>query len=85
MIYISEVINVNLDKMAKNLTAIRGRKTREEMAIELGVTPSAVGMYERGERVPRDETKLKYAKLAGRSIDEIFFTTNDTKCVWKDE
>ena len=35
---------------------------------------SALAMYEAGERVPRDEIKIKLAKIYNRSVNYIFFT-----------
>lgn len=34
-----------------------------EMARELGVSPGAVGAWERGERVPRPDAAEKYSRL----------------------
>ena len=31
-------------------------------------------MYENGERIPRDETKIKIAAYYGKTVEEIFFT-----------
>lgn len=61
-------------KIAKKLREIRGKNTREFMALYLGVSISAIQMYENGERIPRDETKLKYAEYAKDSVENIFFT-----------
>ncbi len=37
--------------------------TQREIASAVGVTPAAVGMWERGERVPRGLEALAYARL----------------------
>ena len=42
-------------------------------AIAIGVTDSAIRSYENGDRVPRDETKVKIADFAGKTVQEIFF------------
>lgn len=47
--------------------------TREELSAALGASPSAIAMYELGERIPRDEMKLKIANFFGESIESIFF------------
>ena len=52
--------------------------SREATCNELGVCLSALAMYERGERIPRDEVKLRIAKLYGKSVDEIFYTHEST-------
>lgn len=58
---------------AEKLKNARGEKTREEVAKSIGVTVSALSMYERGERVPRDEVKVKLARLYNKSVQELFF------------
>ncbi|MEG1163350.1 MAG: helix-turn-helix transcriptional regulator [Anaerovoracaceae bacterium] len=64
---------MNNEVVAKRLAKARGNKTREEVAKYVGVTVSALGMYERGERVPRDETKIKLAKCYDKDVQELFF------------
>lgn len=63
-----------MDNIAKKLVELRGEKTREEVAKAIGVSVSAVGMYENGERIPRDFIKIRIAKYYNRSVEEIFFT-----------
>ena len=60
-------------KIGSKLRELRGEKNAEEVAKALGVTPQAVYMYERGERIPRDEIKIRIAKYFGRTVTEIFF------------
>ena len=60
------------------LRELRGDRTQEEIARAIGITKSSWAMYERGERTPRDETKMRIAKFFGRSIEEIFFSTSST-------
>ena len=55
------------------LKELRGNKSQAEIASSVGVTKSAWAMYERGERVPRDEVKIKIAKHVGTSVQEIFY------------
>jgi putative transcriptional regulator len=64
---------MNRKKIAKNLVKLRGEKTREEVAIALGISISALQMYETGHRVPRDEIKVKIAKYFDVSVGKIFF------------
>ena len=47
--------------------------SREEEALAVGVSSSAVAMYETGRRIPRDTVKLRIAEYFGESIESIFF------------
>lgn len=60
-------------KIARKLVLLRGSKTREEVASDLKISCSALGMYEQGNRIPRDEIKIKIANYYGKSVGEIFF------------
>ena len=42
------------------LRELRGDKTQEQIARDLGITKSSWAMYERDERVPRDEVKVRF-------------------------
>lgn len=59
------------------LRELRGGKTQEEIAKDIGITKSAWAMYERGERIPRDEVNVKIAKYFGRTIEELFFAKKE--------
>lgn len=60
--------------MAKRLVELRGSRTQEEVATAIGISKSAIAMYETGERVPRDNIKLRIAKYYKKSVQSIFFT-----------
>lgn len=64
-----------MDKSAigAKLRELRGTKTLESVARDVGISTSALGMYENGQRIPRDDIKVKLANYYGTSID-IFFT-----------
>lgn len=66
-------------KIAKTLISLRGDKTQKEVATDLGISISALAMYEQGHRVPRDEIKVMIADYYGKSVQEIFFEPNVTK------
>lgn len=61
------------EKIAKRLVALRGNESRKAVAKAIGVSVSALAMYENGARIPRDETKRRIAEHYGRSVGEIFF------------
>ena len=53
---------MNPKKSGKIIAKLRGKRTQKEIAKALKISPSAIQMYEAGNRVPRDEIKLKIAK-----------------------
>ena len=59
--------------IGKRLRDLRGSRTQEEVAKALGVTVMAVSLWERGERVPSDDIKVKIANYYKRSVSTIFF------------
>lgn len=59
--------------IGKKLRELRGEKTQEEIASDLNITKSSWAMYERDERIPRDEMKVRIAHYFGKSIQELFF------------
>lgn len=61
-------------KIAQKLIFLRGNISREEVAIGVGISVSALQMYENGNRVPKDEIKIKIAEYYGKSVQEIFFS-----------
>ena len=64
-------------EIGKYLYELRGDIPREDVAREIGVSVSAISMYENGERIPRDAIKVKIAKYYKKTVQEIFF---ETKC-----
>ncbi len=60
-------------KIAERLVKARGDRKREEVAAAVGVSLSAISMYENGDRVPRDETKVKLAEYYNTTVQELFF------------
>lgn len=56
------------------LKKLRGKRTLDKVADDLGVTSMAVSLWERGERTPNDEMKVRIAKYYKRSVTTIFFT-----------
>ena len=60
-------------EIAKKLRELRGTESRKTVADSLGLSVSALAMYESGKRIPKDEVKIKIAEYFARSVDEIFF------------
>lgn len=57
------------EKMRK----MRGDRSQQSVADAVGITKSALSMYERDERRPRDEVKIRLADFFGVSVAELFF------------
>lgn len=66
-------IYLNKQLIAKNLITLRSEKTREEVAESVGISVSTLQMYENGQRIPRDEIKVKLANFYGATVQSIFF------------
>ena len=62
--------------IGKRIKTLREKShlSRETFCNEVGITQSSLSMYENGQRVPRDEIKVKIARLLGVSIEALFFT-----------
>lgn len=64
---------LNAKEIGARLVKLRGDMPREKLAMAIGVSVSAVSMYENGERIPRDAIKIKIAEFYSKSVQEIFF------------
>ena len=62
-----------MKNVAERLIRLRGKRSREEVAKAVGVSVSAISMYENGERIPRDSVKIKIAQYYKKTVQEIFF------------
>ena len=62
--------------IGNRLRNLRGDKTVEAVAKELDLSPSTWSMYENGERIPRDNIKLRIAQHFHKPIHLLFFTDN---------
>ncbi|PEX40022.1 transcriptional regulator [Bacillus cereus] len=64
---------MNYERVAKNLINLRNEKSREEVARGVGISVSTLQMYENGQRIPRDNIKIKLANFYGVTVQTIFF------------
>ena len=60
--------------IAKKLRALRGDRSREDVAKALHISISALTMYEVGARIPRDEIKVALAQFYGTTVGALFFS-----------
>lgn len=66
---------MNAKEIGKRLVELRGSKTQEQVANAVGISVSALSMYECGERIPRDPIKIALASYYKKSVQSIFFIT----------
>jgi len=64
---------MNERAIGKKLATLRGDRPQEKVARDLGISVSALSMYEQGNRIPRDEVKIRIAEYYGESVQSIFF------------
>lgn len=64
---------MNPVEIGKRLAELRGSRTQAEVALALGISVSALSMYENGERIPRDNIKIRIANFYKKPIHKIFF------------
>ena len=62
-------------EIGRRLVELRGDKTQKEVADSVDISVSALSMYENGERIPRDNIKIKLANYYNCPIG-IFFAPN---------
>ena len=62
--------------IGERLKELRGDKTVRQVASDLGISPSALTMYELGERSPKDDVKKILAGYYGTTVGALFFAEN---------
>ena len=68
-------MEIDTKAMGEKLVKLRGSRTQSEVADALGISKSALAMYETGERIPRDTVKCRIANYYRKSVAYIFFNT----------
>lgn len=61
--------------IGKKLIELRNSKnlTQKELGQIIGVSTASIAMYEIGERIPRDEVKVRISKYFGVPVQAIFY------------
>lgn len=62
-----------MNGVAERLREARGNEPRKEVCDAVGISISALMMYENGKRIPRDSIKVRLAKHYGKNIEELFY------------
>jgi len=60
--------------LGQKLKDLRGNRSRDSVAAAVGISSSALGMYENNMRIPRDDIKKKIADYYGVTVQHLFFT-----------
>ena len=60
-------------QIGARLRSLRGETPRAVVADAVGVSVSALQMYENGARIPRDQTKMALADYYHTTVAAIFF------------
>ena len=63
----------------EKLRNLRGKTSKRKVAEELGISFSSYVKYERNERIPRDDIKIKIAEYYRTSVQDIFFRQAEHK------
>ncbi|RGS76967.1 XRE family transcriptional regulator [Ruminococcus bromii] len=74
---------MNASVIGKKIKTLRESKniSREDFANAVKISLSALSMYETGQRIPRDEVKLRIARFLNTTIEELFFYKLSTRFV----
>lgn len=59
--------------IGERLSALRGGKTREEVAVALKISAVTLYRLEKGLQRPTDKQKLALSAYYGKGIEELFF------------
>jgi len=60
------------------LKKLRGELPVSRVSEETGIGISAINNYEAGIRIPRDEAKIRLAHYYGTTVENLFYTHDDT-------
>lgn len=74
---------MNAEVIGEKIKNLREKNniSRENFANAVEISQSALSMYENGQRIPRDEVKLRIARFFNTSIEELFFYKLSTRNV----
>ncbi len=64
---------MNTKAIGEKLKNLRGERSIAKVAKDIGISQSALSMYESGQRIPRDGVKIRLADYYGTTVEHIFF------------
>lgn len=71
--------------VGKRLVTLRGERSRDEVAEANGISVSALQMYENGQRMPKDDIKVKLANYYRVTVQALFFDFKPHESCGSDE
>ena len=77
-------MNERFKANGQRLRRLRGMTPMREVIDGLGISQSALSMYEHGNRNPSDKVKIRLAQYYGVSVESIFWPEDNTKSVIKE-
>lgn len=63
--------------IGQKLSDCRGDRSQKEVAEAVGISVSALSMYEQDQRIPRDEIKVRLANYYHQTIGDLFFANDN--------
>ena len=60
-------------RMGEKLRKLRGERTLMDGSRDLGISDAALCAYELGQRIPRDDTKIRIAKYYETTVSELIY------------
>lgn len=63
---------------AERLVLARGEESRQSVCDAIGISRSALQMYETGKRIPRDSIKIRLARHYQTTVQDLFYPDNAT-------
>ncbi len=68
------MFKMNPQRIGERLSKLRGKRELKVVAEAVGISISALSMYESGERIPRDDVKIALADYYKTTVQSLFFT-----------
>lgn len=65
--------------IGEKLRKLRGERSSSEVSEALGISLSALSMYENGNRIPRDEVKVAIANYYNVPVQDIFLLLEERR------
>ena len=63
---------------AERLVLARGEESRQSVCDAIGISRSALQMYETGKRIPRDSIKIRLARHYQTTVQDLFYPDSAT-------